>query len=49
MKKVLLPRAQVTVELCFRECYQAMPSEAISEEDWLILTLNVITVFRLVK
>ena len=26
---------QVTVELRLRECYQATPLEAISEEDWL--------------
>ena len=24
----------ITVELRLRECYQAMPLEAISEEDW---------------
>ena len=34
MKKVLLPRGQVTVELRLRECYQAMPLEAISEDSW---------------
>ena len=32
---------QVTVELRLRECYQAMILEAISEEDWLMLTLTV--------
>ena len=30
------------------KCYQAIPSEVISEEDWLILTLTMI-MFRLVK
>ena len=30
--------------LGLRECYQAMPLEAISEEGWLILMLTVITV-----
>ena len=29
--------------------YQEMPSEGISEEDWLILTLTLITTFQLVK
>ena len=32
-----------------RECYQNMALEAISEEDWLILTLTVITKFRLIN
>ena len=40
---------QVTVELPLREFYQVMPSEAISEEDWLKLTLTVIIVFQMVK
>ena len=26
----------ITVELRLRECYQAMPLEAISEDDWLL-------------
>ena len=38
----------VTVELRLHECYQAMPLQAISEKDWLILTLTMITPFRLV-
>ena len=29
-------------ELRLRECYQVMPSEAISDEDWLILMLTVL-------
>ena len=29
------------------ECYQAMPLEVISEEDWLVLSLTAI-IFRLV-
>ena len=40
---------QFTVELRLRECYQAMLSEAISVEDWLILKFAVITTFRLVN
>ena len=32
-----------------RECYQAMPLEAISEENWLILTLIEIKMSRLVN
>ena len=32
-----------------REYYQGVPLEAISEEDWLILKLTVITTFQLVK
>ena len=39
---------QITVELRLLECYQAMPVEAFSEEDWLILTFTKITAFRLV-
>ena len=40
---------QVTVELRLRVCYQAIPLEAIFEEDWLMLTLTMITKLRLVK
>ena len=39
-------RAQVFVELPLRECYQMMPLEAVSEEDWLLLTLSVIAVLN---
>ena len=39
---------QITVELHLLECYQAMPVDAISEEDWLILTFTKIIAFRLV-
>ena len=35
------------MEQRLRERYQSMPSEANSEEDWIILTLTVITTFRL--
>ena len=37
------------MELRLRKCYHAVLLEAISEEDRLILTLTVITMFRLVK
>ena len=40
-----IKRYQITVELRLRECYQAMPLEAIFEEDWLILTLTMITTY----
>ena len=39
---------RVTVEMSLRECYQAMPLEAVSQEVCLRLALTVIT-FRLVK
>ena len=32
---------KVTEELCLHECYQLMSLEAVSEEDWLMLTLTV--------
>ena len=46
---VSIVRYNVKVDLHLQECYQVMPLEAISEEDWLILTLTLITTFRLVK
>ena len=39
---------QVPVELRLRDCYQAMALEAISEKDWLILRVTMITMFQLV-
>ena len=40
-------RYQVIVELGLCKYYQAVSSEVISEEDWLILMLTVITTFQL--